>query len=42
MQAGFLVGKPERKSPLAIPRRRWKDNITMNLEAMEWERYELD
>ena len=42
MQAGFLVGKPERKSPLAIPRHRWKDNITMNLEAMEWERYELD
>jgi hypothetical protein len=37
-----VVGKLERKSPLVIPRLRWKDNITMNLEAMEWERYELD
>jgi hypothetical protein len=35
LHAGFLVGKPERKIPLEIPRRRWKDNITMNLEAME-------
>jgi hypothetical protein len=24
-----LVGKPEGKRPLAIPRRRWEDNIKM-------------
>jgi hypothetical protein len=36
-----LVGKPERKRPLGIPRHRWKDNIGMDL----WEnvvRYGLD
>ena len=26
-----LVGKPERKRPLGRPRRRWEDNIKMNL-----------
>jgi hypothetical protein len=26
-----LVGKPERKSPLGRPRRRWEDNIKMNI-----------
>jgi hypothetical protein len=30
----ILVGKPERKRPLGRPRRRWEDNITVNLE--EW------
>jgi hypothetical protein len=27
----FLVGKPEGKSPLGRPRRRWMDNIKMDL-----------
>jgi hypothetical protein len=26
-----LVGKPEEKRPLGRPRRRWKDNIKMDL-----------
>ena len=26
-----LVGKPERKRPLGRPRRRWEDNIKMDL-----------
>ena len=29
-----LVGKPEVKRPLARPRRRWEDNIKMNLQEM--------
>jgi hypothetical protein len=28
---GVLVGKPEGKRPLGRPRRRWKDNIKMDL-----------
>jgi hypothetical protein len=28
---GLLVGKPERKRLLGRPRRRWVDNIRMNL-----------
>jgi hypothetical protein len=36
-----LVGKPGVKRPLGRPRRRWEDNVKMNLEAvgcggMEW------
>jgi hypothetical protein len=31
-----LVGKPERKKPLGRPRRRWDDNIKMNLQEMGW------
>jgi hypothetical protein len=27
----LLVGKPERRRPLGRPRRRWKDNIKMDL-----------
>jgi hypothetical protein len=27
-----LVGKPERKRPLGRPRRRWEDNIQMDLQ----------
>jgi hypothetical protein len=27
-----LVGKPEGKRPLGIPRRRWGDNIRMDLQ----------
>ena len=29
-----LVGKPERKRPLERPRRRWEDNIKMDLEEV--------
>ena len=29
-----LVGKPERKRPLWRPRRRWKDNIKMDLQEV--------
>ena len=36
-----LVGKPEGKRPLGRPRRRWEDNITMDLSevgcgGMDW------
>jgi hypothetical protein len=30
-----LVGKPEGKSPLGRPRRRWEDNIKMDLQEVE-------
>jgi len=29
-----LVGKPEGKRPLGRPRRRWEDNIKMDLKGM--------
>jgi len=37
----FLVGKPEGRRPLGIPRRRWVDNIRMDLQEvgcgyMDW------
>jgi len=31
-----LVGKPERKRPLGRPRRRWEDNIKMDLKEVGW------
>jgi hypothetical protein len=36
-----LVGKPERKTPLGRPRRRWEDDIGMDLQEvrcgdMDW------
>jgi len=31
---GVLVGKPERKRPLGRPRRRWEDNIKMDLKEV--------
>jgi hypothetical protein len=36
-----LVGKPERKRPLGISRRRWEENIKMDLQevgsgVMDW------
>jgi len=31
-----LVGKPERKRPLGRPRRRWEDNIKMDLQEVGW------
>jgi hypothetical protein len=30
----ILVGKPERKRPLGRPRRRWVENIKMNLREI--------
>jgi len=30
-----LVGKPEGKGPLGRPRRRWEDNIKMDLQELE-------
>jgi hypothetical protein len=30
-----LVGRPEGKRPLGRPRRRWKDNIKMDLGEIE-------
>jgi hypothetical protein len=30
-----LVGKPEGKRPLGRPRRRWEDNIRMDLQEVE-------
>ena len=30
----FLVGKPEGKRPLERPRRRWEDNIKMDLQEV--------
>jgi hypothetical protein len=37
----FLMGKPERKRLLGRPRRRWEDNIKMDVkqvgcEGMDW------
>ena len=31
---GVLVGKPESKRPLGRPRRRWEDNIKMDLRQV--------
>ena len=31
-----LVGKPHGKSPLGRSRRRWEDNINMDLQNVEW------
>jgi hypothetical protein len=32
----LLVGKPEGKGPLGRPRRRWVDNIRMDLVEVGW------
>jgi hypothetical protein len=32
-----LVGRPEGKRPLCRPRRRWEDNIKMNLQELGYE-----
>jgi hypothetical protein len=31
----ILVGKPDRKRPLGRPRRRWQDNIKMDVQEVE-------
>jgi hypothetical protein len=33
----ILVGRPEGRSPLGRPRRRWEDNIKMDLQEVGWE-----
>jgi hypothetical protein len=33
-----LVGKPEGRRPLERPRRRWEDNIKMDLREVGWGR----
>jgi hypothetical protein len=32
----ILVGRPEGKRPLGRPRRRWEDNIKMDLQEVGW------
>jgi hypothetical protein len=32
----ILFGKPEGKRPLGRPRRRWEDNIRLDLREIEW------
>jgi hypothetical protein len=32
----LLVGKPEGKRPLGRPRRRWVNNISMNIAEVGW------
>ena len=32
-----LVGKTKRKGPLGRPRRKWEDNIEMDLNQIGWE-----
>jgi len=41
MHTIILIGKPEEKRPLRRPRRRWEDNIRMDLreiwcEVVDW------
>jgi hypothetical protein len=33
----ILVGNPEGKRPLGRPRRRWVDNIKIDLREIEWD-----
>jgi hypothetical protein len=33
----ILVGKPEGKRPLGTPRRRWVDNVKMDLREIGWD-----
>jgi hypothetical protein len=35
------VEKPEGKRPLGRPRRRWVDNIKMDLREIGWDRLDL-
>jgi hypothetical protein len=36
IRENLLVGKPEGKRPLGRPRRRWVDNIRMDLGKVGW------
>jgi hypothetical protein len=33
----IMVGNPKKKRPLGRPRRRWVDNIKMNLREIRWD-----
>jgi hypothetical protein len=33
----IMMGKPERKKPLGRPRRRWVDNIEIDLRDIGWD-----
>jgi hypothetical protein len=37
----ILVGNPEGKRPLGRPRRRWVDNIKIDLREIEWDCIDL-
>jgi hypothetical protein len=37
----ILVGRPEGKRPLERPRRRWVDNIKIDLRTIGWEHQTL-
>jgi hypothetical protein len=37
----ILVGKPEGKRPLGTPRRRWVDNIKMDVREIGWNGVDL-
>ena len=41
-QAKVLVGKPEEKRPFGRPRRRWEDNIRMDIKELGWGLTDLD
>jgi hypothetical protein len=32
----ILVGRPEGRRPLGRPRRRWEDNIKMDIQEVGW------
>jgi hypothetical protein len=32
----ILMGNPEGRSPLGVPRRRWEDNIKMDVGKIGW------
>jgi hypothetical protein len=32
----ILVGRPDERRPLGIPRHRWEDNIKMDLQELGW------
>jgi hypothetical protein len=33
---GILMGKPEERTPIGRPRRRWVDNIKTDLRVIVW------
>jgi hypothetical protein len=37
LEKRLLVGKPEGKRPLGRPRRRWVNNIKMDLREIGWD-----
>jgi hypothetical protein len=37
MNTGFFLVKPEGKGPFRRPRRRWENNINMDIKEIGWE-----